>query len=312
MFASLIKAFRESQGLSQEDFAQILVGFNGRESIDITTISRWERGVSSPSIANQVYILRKLAVPFSLASIVGDYSSQSVINLLNPRFSRFQALADKPYRTELPQFRYSVSCQLTDFLGDKELRKFGETMFSTDFNTAFFKEYLLGVELDDVHIYRFYRDQNLVGHLAYAVADTRVAIELLERLYETDIRSAFSSEMDGKVLLNFSAYASDFALYLFFAKVQIQALAKNDRIDWFVGHSFINEDWQVHKKLGGKCIYRGESVDIGGVKIGKAKFQFLIFNSQVPSLLASPLGLLCAHDLDTEYAAITKLASSPI
>ncbi|MCH1929342.1 helix-turn-helix domain-containing protein [Shewanella sp. A25] len=302
MFSVLIKGFRDAHALSQEDLAQMLVSFSGRESIDVTTISRWERGVSSPSLPNQIYILRKLGIKFPLSSVLPETSSESIIEPLKHRFSRIPAYADKPYRNELPSFTFSTSDRLESFFTDNELIEFNKNMYSTDFAANVGKINLSAIEFDSVRIYRFFREKNLVGHLAYAVANTHEVIELFEGIYQTEFKEAFETELEGKVLLVFSSYASDLALYIYLAKLVTSLLSEQQKIDWYLGHSFINEDWQVHKRLGSKIIYRGEALNEGGVKIGKTRVKFVISVMSVPTLLASPVALLSELELEKDYA----------
>ncbi|MFV0596618.1 helix-turn-helix domain-containing protein [Shewanella sp.] len=308
MFSLLIKKFRDSHNLSQEDLAQILISFNGRDSIDVTTISRWERGVNTPSVANQLYTLRKLGIDFTLSTIASNYPPHRLINLLKPRFSRFSAFSDKPYRKLDPSFTYTESNNLENFLMDDELVKFSETMFSIEGEAEAFWHSLSKTTFDDVRVFRFYKGSNLAGHLAYAIMNTLDIITLLEELYKTEFSSDFMPEVDGKTLICFSGYASDLAIYMFFTKVVVRQLANNHRIDWLISHSFINEDWQIHKKLGAKLIYRGDSIENGGVKVGKERFKFVVFNSSVPTLLASPLGVLCEQDLEKKYCEKIELS----
>ncbi|QYJ79463.1 helix-turn-helix domain-containing protein [Shewanella acanthi] len=302
MFSVLIKGFREAHALSQEDLAQILLSFSGRESIDITTISRWERGISAPSIANQIYILRKLGIKFTLDAVLPSISSESIIAPLKHRYSRIPAYADKPYRNELPSFTFSISDQLENFLNDNQLINFNKNMYSTDVEANVGKINLSAIEFDSVRIYRFFREQNLVGHLAYAVANTNEVIKLFEGIYQTEFKEAFESELEGKVLVVFSSYASDLALYIYLAKLVTSLLSEQQKIDWYLGYSFINEDWQVHKRLGGKIIYRGEPLNEGGVKIGKTRVKFVICATSVPTLLANPVALLSELELEKDYA----------
>lgn len=308
MFSLLIKKFRDSHNLSQEDLAQILISFNGRDSIDVTTISRWERGINTPSVANQLYTLRKLSIDFTLSSIASNYPPHRLINLLKPRFSRFSALSDKPYRKLAPSFTYTESDDLENFLMDDDLVKFSETMFAIEGETEAFWHSLPKTTFDHVRVFRFFKGSNLVGHLAYVVMNTIDIITLLEKLYKTEFSSDFAPEADGKTLICFSGYASDLAIYMFFTKVVVRQLADNHRIDWLIGHSFINEDWQIHKKLGAKLIYQGDNLEEGGVKVGKQRVRFVVFNSSVPTLLASPLGVLCEQDLDKRYCKIIELS----
>lgn len=306
MFSVLIKEFRDNHALSQEDLAQMLMSFSGRESIDVTTISRWERGVSTPSIQNQLYILRKLDIKFPLLSIIQHQSSHKIVNLLKSRFSRFSVFSDKPYRMELPKFTYTETNQLVDFLNDEELIQFNKKMFSLEFDTDFLNVYGSELSFDEMRFFRFYRGNLLVGHSVYAIVNTRDIIELLNGVYKFDFYDAFHTELDGKVLISLSGYASDFAIYLFSARLCIQSLQRNSKVDWLVGHSFINEDWQIQKKLGAKNIYLGENLEEGGVKVGKSRFKFLIFNHFVPTLLSSPLGVLSEHHLDRKYAEVIE------
>lgn len=311
-FHLFIKKFREEHDLSQECFSQFLSKkFSGRQFIDAGTVSRWERRVNTPSLYNQIYILRKLNINFSIISLMShpeikDGNVQA-IKLLQSRFNRFSGLADKPYRAALPSFSYSESSDIKSFTNDKILRVFNHDVLGMDFFSSKLLNLLLtDIDVDDINIIKFYHDEQIVGHMAYAKVGTLKLVEFLNQHSKSNIHTHFDSELDGKVLLNFSAYASDFSLYLFYSYHIIKYLEKDTNIDWYVGHSFINDDWQVQKKLGAKIMICGNSAEKGRVKVGTNYTDSVMFFTSASTLLSSPLSMLKLDNVG-DFANVVKI-----
>ncbi|WP_416920725.1 hypothetical protein [Shewanella sp.] len=296
--------------MSQESFAQFLSKkIEGRQFIDTGTVSRWERRINTPSFHNQIYILRKLRLNVCIASLLSEpedeYGHEQAIKLLQNRFNRFSGLADKPYRITFPRFKYTESNDVNSFLNDKILREFNNSVLGVEFLNSNFLHVLL-LEVDHVRIIKFYRDGQIVGHTAYATIYTEKLVKFLAQYCKSSIHSHLCSDIDGKILLNFSSYASDFSLYLFYVYHMIKDIELDPKIDWYVGHSFINDDWQIQKKLGAKLMACGKSAEQGGVKIGKSYTDSVMFSTSASTLLSSSLSALKEEDI-FQYADIVKL-----
>lgn len=65
-FGEVIKKKRRLMGLNQKDFSQIY-------GIDQGTVCRWERGVTSPSIENARYVLKRLGSKVIIRNIDDHY-----------------------------------------------------------------------------------------------------------------------------------------------------------------------------------------------------------------------------------------------
>lgn len=309
-FHLFIKKFRKDNDMSQESFAHFLSKkIDGRQYIDTGTVSRWERRINTPSFHNQIYILRKLNLKICAASLLsepaGEYGHEQAIKLLQNRFNRFSGLADKPYRVNSPRFKYTESNDVNSFVNDKVLRDFNNSVLGVEFLNSNFLHVLLS-DIDHVKVIKFYRDEQIVGHTAYATIYTEKLVRFLAQYCKSSIRSHFCSDFDGKVLLNFSSYASDFSLYLFYVYHMIKDIELDPEIDWYVGHSFINDDWQIQKKLGAKVMACGKSAEQGGVKIGKFYTDSVMFSTSASTLLSSSLSALKEEDI-FQYADIFKL-----
>ncbi len=311
-FHQQIKNFRKENDLSQEEFAQFLSKkIEGRQFIDTGTVSRWERQTNTPSIHNQIYILRKLGIKISLTSVLAGAEAEEVheqaISLLQNRFNRFSGLADKPYRASLPSFTYTESKDIDSFLNDKVLRSFNHNVIGVDFfNPKLLSVLLADIEVDDIKVIKFYRDTQIVGHVAYAKLQTAKLVKFLKYHCKASVVTHFETDANAKTLLNFSAYASDFSLYLFYAHHLTEVIEQDPAIDWYVGHSFINDDWQVQKKLGAKVMACGNTAEHGGVKIGKVYTDSVMFSTSAATLLSSPLSGLRKDDVH-QYANLTKI-----
>lgn len=299
-FSAQIKAFRQQHELSQDALAQLLAAkVRGKQTIDTGTISRWERQSNAPSLRNQLYLLRKLGIKATTANLHSQHSDSHAIELLQARYQRFAGLADKPYRHYNPAFSYQVLQGVEHFLAEPQLQGFNQRTLGFNVSTAPLAPQLAEVRDLQVYTLLFYHQQQLVSHLAYAIGNTHDMAQLLAQHYQSELSPLLQSEPNGKLLINFSAYASDFAIYLFSAKHLLTRIAADCSIDWYLAHSYINEDWLVQKGLGAQILLRGQPQSSGGIRIGKGRFKALLYATDASSLLASPLSTIDANAIAT-------------
>lgn len=297
-FAVQIRCYREQAGLSQEALAQQLSELMPRKpSIDVGTISRWERQASVPSLRNQLYILRKQAIPIVASRFQPEGANEAAKQLLQTRFNRFSGLGDVPYRQTKPRFYLEESRAIDDFLDDTTMLQASHLMRPSGIAVDELRSLLKQLSGIEVYVLRFYQTQQMVGHLAYAVADTLKMQQLLEHYHKVKLHDFFAAESQGRVLLNFSAYLSDLALYLFCARRLIGLIEADHSIDWCLSYSSINEDWQVYKQLGAKVLLRGNPKDSGGIRMGKGRYSAVLCGLDSASVLASPLSAISKQDI---------------
>jgi len=297
-FSELIRAYREQHGLSQEALAQIVADiFPRKQAIDVGTISRWERKTSTPNLRNQLFILRKLSISVSVASLQSSDATSIAQKLLRSRFNRFSGLADVPYRLSKPRFRLEQSDSIDDFLGDPSLLQSSHKMLSNGPRVERLRVLLRELSELKVCILRFYQEQQIVGHLAYAVANTDEMQQLLADYHQTTIADFFAEAPNGRMLLNFSAYLGDLALYLFCARHLVQTIEAEPSIDWYCSYSSIYEDWLIYKQLGAKVLLRGQATNGGGIRIGKGRFSAILCGLDSCAVLASPLSAISEQSI---------------
>ncbi len=295
-FSEMIRRFRLDNQLSQDELAQLISEHSLAErAIDITTVSRWEREKNRPSLPNQIAILRKLGIAFSVRHLQSREKAQEGVEILKARYHRFGPLSDKPYRDSLPSFTLQSLSSIKDFLSDDALMKFTHTSSGADLSEPKLSEYLSNIPELDIRVDKFYSAGELKGHFSYAVAETSQVRKFLELANQCQLTAFFPARREtSRTLINFSSYASDFFLYLYKAFRICSTVEQDLSVDWVISNSFIHDDWLVHKGLGASVLLRGEAVDSGGIKIGKGHYR----------------NILCLHDanvlLSTSIAAITQ------
>ncbi|MCH1929345.1 hypothetical protein L9G16_04055 [Shewanella sp. A25] len=282
----------------------------GKQFIDSGTISRWERQANTPSLYNQIYILRKLGFKLQTSSLLRgetlESTKEQAIELLLQRFNRFAGFSDKPYRAVFPQFDYTETDNIDSFLTDPVIQAFNRQVLGVDFfNPKLLSIVLSELDISEVKVVKFFRNTQLVGHIAYAKCQTVELIEFLNRHCKLNLSSHFMDDINGKTLLNFSTYTGDFGLYLFYVARLTEVLESDPAIDWYIGHSFINDHWQVLKKLGAKLLVSGNPAEQGAVKIGKTYTDSVMFSMTASTMLSSPLYALQKSESE-HYASIQR------
>lgn len=67
MFGEILKNFRQKKGLTQIDIVSVLhLAHSGFDNVDNVTVSRWERGITKPTLVKKIRILRILGIDVSL------------------------------------------------------------------------------------------------------------------------------------------------------------------------------------------------------------------------------------------------------
>ncbi|MBO2655103.1 helix-turn-helix transcriptional regulator [Shewanella algae] len=308
-FSSLIKSYRIRNSLSQEELAQLLsvVELSNRV-LDAGTISRWERGVCAPPLKNQIRITRKLSMRVSSRSLHQTLSmAPRGVDKLKQRFNRASRLSDNFYNNAKPRLRCVLSEDLIDFFDDSRLIDFSLDAYNINFNCdeIQYKLELLSCS-DDAYpfVLKFYNKSGvLAGHSVCIVSKTRDVIEFLKCVKGKVSACSMQHRLNGYTLINVSSYANNFCSYLFMCKHLFDCLDREFSVDWYIGNSFINEDWQIMKSLGASIVSKGDTISKGGVKVGGNRYRSLLYCADACALLASSLANVDCHDI-TSYGFV--------
>ncbi|HIF9345898.1 TPA: helix-turn-helix domain-containing protein [Photobacterium damselae] len=111
LFARILTDYRKELGITQKQMMDILYQQSSLASLDIGTLSRWERGKTVPSFEKKLFILsviNKMEEYFCVRSIYGVYSCGVVDRVLNKRYGKVVNLATM-FKTEQVQQDYKLN-----------------------------------------------------------------------------------------------------------------------------------------------------------------------------------------------------------
>lgn len=110
LFARILTGYRKELGITQKQMMDFLYQQSSLASLDIGTLSRWERGKTVPPIEKKLFILsviNKIEEYFCSRSICRGYDFGVIDRVLNKRYSKVVTLATM-FKTEQVQ----QDCQL--------------------------------------------------------------------------------------------------------------------------------------------------------------------------------------------------------
>ncbi|MFV0345591.1 MAG: multiprotein-bridging factor 1 family protein [Bacteroidales bacterium] len=304
-FSTLIKNYRQRNSLSQEELAQLLAVLElSHRALDAGTISRWERGVNAPTLKNQIRIIRKLSMNVTSKSLHQRSVTipEEGIEKLKTRFNRSPRLVDKFYDNAKPKMFCIIHDNIRSFTDDRRLMDFTFDAYGINVNQEGALHKLIYIAGDDGEgtsvVLKFYnKAEEIVGHLVLVINKTRKIIDFLKCLKGTVSAHEIKKQLNGYTLFSVSGYASNFCVYLYICHYIMDVLNKDLGIDWYIGNTFINEDWHVLKELGADVVSKGNIVHGGGVKIGGRRYSSLTCCIDVCSLLASSLIYIDTHHI---------------
>ncbi|RYU68421.1 XRE family transcriptional regulator [Aliivibrio finisterrensis] len=86
MFGNIIRSFRVNNGLSQTNFVDVIQRSNDNFSnLDVVTLSRWERGVTTPHLRRQNELLDLIGV--NIFDVWKDSDVKSTLSALSNKFN---------------------------------------------------------------------------------------------------------------------------------------------------------------------------------------------------------------------------------
>ncbi len=114
LFARILTDYRKELGITQKQMMDFLYQQSSLTSLDIGTLSRWERGKTVPPIEKKLFILsviNKMEEYFCSRSIFRGYDCGVVDRVLNKRYSKVVNLATM-FKTEQIKLDYQLNFSL--------------------------------------------------------------------------------------------------------------------------------------------------------------------------------------------------------
>lgn len=281
-FASYLQKIRSEKKLTQQSLLELLVeSDNAFSKLDLTTLSRWERGVTTPKLEKQVLIARLMND--DIAPLLDPD-----VNITKTKKNSLDKVINKtlnPYSSNNSSFRLIKLNSLKE-----------EPVLSEKLQT-FHKDYL-GIDIQDgvftnqpIHADLYINDEGeLIGHLLYGYVPINSSTDSLDINSLNNCNFIKRQPEEDAMLYIISSYSSLSKPRSMILLSILDLLRRNT----FIGTACINchdeDGFNLYEKNSAIDIIRkGSEIDFGGIKIFGKRYRYIQILVNSESILASKI-----------------------
>lgn len=281
-FAKFLGDLRKTRGLTQQKMLELLIESDPALSgLDLTTYSRWERGVTTPKLSKQLLITRVMG---SDVALLIDPEVKAPNNERS-NFEKIRTRTFNPYKSNSNKFTLrrveSLTCEpeLCEKLKAFHADYLGMNVSLSDFQQ---RNLMLEAFFDD--------SSNLVGHLLYGYLDTsQLFCQCVpDKLSECRFVLPQDHQSTNLTMYIISAYSSLAIPRMIIILTILDILRRNTKIKDLQVNCHDQEGYCLYESLS-ECelISKGETLPFGGVKMYGKHFRYVKIKANVESILAS-------------------------
>lgn len=303
MFDKLIKEIRKDMELTQKEFAAKLSLVSPEfRSIDFVTVSRWERGVTAPSKAKALRVLRVFLMDVShyLSSLPTPSNLDLLDEFIYERFeSNFQKMTIASLGLDDRKINFLVDdSKLVKGVDDPTLCTLRE--FHSKYNLErldlFDLDLFLYQEEKRIRSYRFYNTDDrsdIVGHnLSFYFDNDVIRDEFLKKSGDVNLKKATSYSKNKQLsLYSVTSFSRTKDVFYYSWKKVFTYLAKHSNITEFYINVMSQHVASLLLDNGFDVVSTKNAVEYGGVKIGNRRYERCTLRIDTSVLLTNNLGL---------------------
>ncbi|WP_372384021.1 helix-turn-helix domain-containing protein [Vibrio sp. BS-M-Sm-2] len=288
-FSEYLQNIRASKGVTQQEVLDFLIEGNDVFSkLDLTTYSRWERGVTKPKLSKQILAARLLGSDIMELLDIETNNSKIEANLLAYVISKSR----NHYTQDSKEFEmnhYESLAEQTEL--SEQLETFHSDYLNINFNSEIIQKSQL--KLDTFHD----ASGQLVGHLLYGFVDSNVDISLispnnLENCPFINKEECSDKGCKGRSVSMYivSAYSSLSATRMTILLLLLERIKETHCTrDFYVNCHDQDGFTLFDKNSDHQVINKGRIVESGGIRLYGKNYKFLQLKLSSESLLASDL-----------------------
>ncbi|MFA0510945.1 MULTISPECIES: helix-turn-helix domain-containing protein [unclassified Vibrio] len=314
MFGDYLKELRVSLGLTQSELAVKLNLANEEfRSVDVVTLSRWERGKTKPTLAKCLRILRCLQVDLSdFYELIPNPSETKLLDEIeqlrfNNRVTKLSSLSyEEPQE---PQSTLITEMPLLLKDDDKilsSLKIFYETAIHTP--KGFFDINLYDYQQNKRAILKRFITESgqLVGHSISFIFESDYFDKVTHsKIIDIDLTKSVSYKNSTKLsVCNYNRYSSNFQIFRCMLVSQFINLIHYSNVQRYYFFSAWPEIGQILEQLGFKKIAFDIESEKGGFKLGNRSFEHCLYEIDTATLLSQPeiITLIKTTQWDNQYS----------
>ncbi|MEZ8785000.1 helix-turn-helix transcriptional regulator [Vibrio splendidus] len=281
-FAHFLEQARKDRDLTQQEMLELLIEADPTLSkLDLTTFSRWERGVTTPKLAKQLLIARIMGA--DVAPLI-DPEAKAPIKKIN-NFEQVRSRTLNPYSSDSNKFTTYHYESLTD---EPELchklKAFHVDYLGMNIGLSDFQNRHLMI---DIFVDEF---DKLVGHLLYGYLETSALPSqcVPDKLSECHFILPQEDQVTNLTMYIISSYSSLAPPRMAIILMILDILRQNINIKDLQVNCHDQEGYSLYES-NSECelINKGETLPFGGVKVYGKHFRYVRIKAKAESILAS-------------------------
>lgn len=291
VFANYLKRLRSNRGLTQQQVIDYLSeNDTSFRSLDITTYSRWERGVTTPKISKQILVARiyKDDIKVLIDDKLSFKDAEEIF------LKEYIGPTQDPYQLGKERVTLYEGFFPIDKKTSSNIISFHKNFLQLDVNDNLFKN----------HNVAFSKAETITGHLCGHLLYTFIPINYPDELLDLELQKSNNvfkkldkRQTQGLSLFFISDYSPipEFRLAIFLHTVEL--LKENIDIKYFITNCYHEEILQLYDQFTEyEVISKGKPVRKGGVKLFGKRYSYVRLKFKTENYLsAKPFLYLITH-----------------
>ncbi|WP_299141276.1 helix-turn-helix domain-containing protein [uncultured Vibrio sp.] len=298
MFADYLKGLRLSLDLTQSELAvKLNLADEEFRSVDVVTLSRWERGKTKPTLAKCLRILRCLQLDLTdFYELIPNPNETTLLDeFAQLRFdNRMMKLSSLNYEAaKKPQLPLINEMPLLLKDDDKilcQLKAFYETAHYIP--KGLFEINLYDYQQNKRAIFKRFTTQHgqLIGHsLSFIFESEYFDNTIHSKNFDIDLTKSVSYKNTTKLAVcNYNRYSSNFEVFRCMLVSQYINLIRYSNVQRYYFFNAFPESGQFLERLGFNKIAFDVKSDTGGFKLGTRSFEHCLYEIDTATLLSQP------------------------
>ena len=315
MFGEYLKELRVSLGLTQSELAvKLNLADEEFRSVDVVTLSRWERGKTKPTLAKCLRILRCLQVDLSdfYELIPNPNETRLLDEFAQLRFdNKMIKLSSLNYETpKRPQLPLITEMPLLLKDDDKilcSLKAFYET-------ASYIPKGLFDINLYDYQrnkraIFKRFTTESgqLIGHSLSFIFESDYFNKVTHsKSVDIDLKKTVSyKNTTNLAVCNYHRHSSNFEVFRCMLVSQYINLIRHSNVKSYYFFNALPESGQFLERLGFDKIAFDVESETGGFKLGSRSFEHCLYEIDTATLLSQPeiITLIKTTHWDKQYSS---------
>ncbi|WP_394141855.1 helix-turn-helix domain-containing protein [Vibrio chagasii] len=298
MFGEYLKELRLSLGVTQRELAiQLNLADEEFQSLDVVTLSRWERGITKPTLSKCLRVLRCLKTDLSdFYTLIPNPNETKIFD----EFAQIR-FDNRLIKLSVLNYKAPEKTQVSTITELALLQQDNDEMLSI-LKTFFEASEYIPKGLFDVNLYDYQLQQRVVakrfitktgqltGHsLSFIFEDKYFQKVINSKKFDIDLKKSVNYDNKNKLAIcNYNHHTSNFEVFRCVFVSQYINLIRHSNIQTYYFFNTLPESEQILERLGFDKIAFDIESEAGGFKLGSRSFEHCLYAIDSAKLLSHP------------------------